>query len=100
MVPLRFCKKVVLAGFVAEAQAPMVIADKTELSTTVPTAVLQFSHGALLRFARVSTAANFVAWSNFNSVSAVHLIATPRCAGGQVSALHCQEIAAELTFRN
>ena len=44
--------------------------------------------------------ANFVAWSNFNSVSAVRLMATPRCAGGQVSALHCQEIAAELTFRN
>jgi hypothetical protein len=35
MVPLRFRKKVVLAGFAAEAQAPMVIADKTELSTTV-----------------------------------------------------------------
>ena len=30
----------------------------------------------------------------------VRLMATPRCAGGQVSALHCQEIAAELTFRN
>jgi hypothetical protein len=38
--------------------------------------------------------------SNFNSVSAVRLTATPRCAGGQVSALHCQQIAAELTFRN
>jgi hypothetical protein len=30
----------------------------------------------------------------------VRLMATPPCAGGQVSALHCQEIAAELTFRN
>jgi hypothetical protein len=33
--PLRFRKKVVLADLAAEAQAPMVIADKTELSTTV-----------------------------------------------------------------
>jgi hypothetical protein len=33
---------------VAEAQAPMVVADKTKLSTTVCTAIiLQFSHDAL-----------------------------------------------------
>ena len=31
----RFRKEVVLAGFAAEAQAPMVVGDKTELSTTV-----------------------------------------------------------------
>jgi hypothetical protein len=43
---------------------------------------------------------NFVASSNFKSISAVRLTATPRCAGGQISALHCQEISAELTFRN
>jgi len=30
----------------------------------------------------------------------VRLTATPRYAGGHVSALHCNEIAAELTFRN
>ena len=37
-----------LASFVAEAQAPMVVADKTKLSTTVCTAIiLQFSHDAL-----------------------------------------------------
>jgi hypothetical protein len=31
----RFCIEAVLAGFAAEAQTPMVVADKTELSTTV-----------------------------------------------------------------
>jgi hypothetical protein len=61
MVLLRFRKKVVLAGFAAEAEAPMVVADKTELSTTGRTSVLQFCHGALLQFAGFSTAANFVA---------------------------------------
>ena len=48
MVFRRFRKEVVLAGFAAEAQAPMVVADKTKLSTTVCTAIiLQFSHDAL-----------------------------------------------------
>jgi len=69
MVLRRFRKEVVLAGFAAEAQAPMVVADKTKLSTTVCTAIiLQFSHDALLRFAGVSTATNVVASSNFNSI--------------------------------
>src|SRR2546429_8047946 len=35
-----------------------------------------------------------------NSISAVRLPATQRCAGGQVSTLHCCEMSAELTFRN
>jgi hypothetical protein len=35
MVLRRFRKEVVLAGFTAEAQAPMVMTDKAELSTTV-----------------------------------------------------------------
>jgi hypothetical protein len=35
MVLRRFRKEVVFAGLAAEAQAPMVVADKTELSTTV-----------------------------------------------------------------
>jgi hypothetical protein len=35
MVLDRFCKECVLAGFAAEAQAPMVVRDKTELSATV-----------------------------------------------------------------
>jgi hypothetical protein len=51
-------------------------------------------------FAGVSTPANFVASGYFNSISAVRLPATQRCAGGQVSTLHCREISAELTFRN
>src|SRR5262249_33452430 len=46
------------------------------------------------------TAANLVASSNFNSISAARLPATQRCAGGQVSTLHCREMSAELTFRN
>src|SRR5215472_18372492 len=43
---------------------------------------------------------DLVASSNFNSVSAARLPATQRCAGGQVSTLHCREMSAELTFRN
>jgi hypothetical protein len=35
MVLRRFRKEVVLAGFAAEAQAPMVMADKAEFSTTI-----------------------------------------------------------------
>jgi hypothetical protein len=35
MILRRFRKEVVRAGFAAEAQAPMVVGDKTELSTTV-----------------------------------------------------------------
>jgi len=46
------------------------------------------------------TAANLVASSNFNSVSAARLPATQRCAGGQVSTLHCREMSAELMFGN
>src|SRR6266496_1372807 len=48
----------------------------------------------------VGTAANLVASSNFNSIGAARLPATQRCAGGQVSTLHCREMSAELTFRN
>jgi hypothetical protein len=40
----RFGKEIVLAGFAAEAQAPMVMADKTELSPAVCAAVLQLGH--------------------------------------------------------
>jgi hypothetical protein len=35
MVLRRFRKEVVLAGFAAEAQAPMVVTNKTELAATV-----------------------------------------------------------------
>src|SRR6516164_10764086 len=45
-------------------------------------------------------AANFVGSSSFNSLSAARLPAMQRCAGGQVSTLHCCEMSAELTFRN
>ena len=43
---------------------------------------------------------NFVGLSGFNFISAARLPATQRCAGGQVSTLHCCEMSAELTFRN
>jgi hypothetical protein len=65
-----------------------------------PLTIHQFSHDALPGFAGVSTATNFVASCNFNSINAVRLPATQRCAGGEVSTLHCREISAELTFRN
>jgi hypothetical protein len=44
-----FRKKVVPAGFAAEAQAPtmVTVTDKTKLSTTVCAAVLQLGHEAL-----------------------------------------------------
>ena len=42
-----FRKKVVLAGFAAEAQAPMMVADKTKFSATVCATVLQLGHEAL-----------------------------------------------------
>jgi hypothetical protein len=46
--PSPFRKEVVLASFATEAQAPMVVADKTKPCTTVCTAIiLQFSHDAL-----------------------------------------------------
>src|SRR5262249_13453640 len=48
MVLRRFRKEVVLAGFAAEAQAPMVVTDKTELSTAIRTAVFRLGHDALL----------------------------------------------------
>jgi hypothetical protein len=35
MVLRCFRKEIILAGFAAEAQAPMVVTDKTELATTV-----------------------------------------------------------------
>ena len=45
--PSLFSLRSCLAGLPAEAHAPMVIADKTKLSTTVCTAIiLQFSHDA------------------------------------------------------
>jgi hypothetical protein len=43
---------------------------------------------------------NFVGSSSFNSISAARLPVTQRCAGDQVSTLHCREMSAELTFRN
>ena len=47
MVPRCFGKEIVLAGFAAEAQAPMVVVDKTKLPPTMCTAFLQLSHKAL-----------------------------------------------------
>jgi hypothetical protein len=46
----RLRKEIALAGFAAEAQAPIVVADKTELSSTVCAAVLQLGHETFHRF--------------------------------------------------
>jgi hypothetical protein len=45
----RFGQEVVLAGFAAEAHAPMLVADETQLSTAACAAILQFSHDIALR---------------------------------------------------
>jgi len=45
-----FRKEIVLAGFSAETQAPMVVVDETKLSPTVCTAVFQLGHETLHRF--------------------------------------------------
>jgi hypothetical protein len=49
MVLRRSRKEVVLAGFAAEAQAVMVVGDKTELSTAACAAISRFSHETALR---------------------------------------------------
>ena len=50
MVLCGFRKEIVLAGFAAEAQAPMVVVDETKLSPTVCAAVLQLGHETFHRF--------------------------------------------------
>src|SRR5262247_4660728 len=99
MVLRRFRKEVVLAGFAAEAQAPMVVTDKTELSTTIRTAVLRLGHDALLG-SQASARWRISLRRLTSTPSALRLPATQRCAGGQVSTLHCREMSAELTFGN
>jgi hypothetical protein len=42
----------------------------------------------------------FIAASNFDSMSAVCLPARQRRAGSEISKPHCREISAGLTFRN
>jgi hypothetical protein len=44
MVLRCFFKEIILAGFAAKAQAPMVVVDKAELSPAVRAAVLQLGH--------------------------------------------------------
>src|SRR5262245_54864088 len=89
MVLRRFRKEVVLAGFAAEAQAPMVMGDKTKLSTAVCTAILQLGH-ELLRFGgrrAMLSGADGRCGDEF------------RCIG-KISQTHCREVSAELTFCN
>jgi len=47
--PSLFSLRSCLAGLPAEAHAPMVIADKTKLSTTVCTAIFQLGHGVIFK---------------------------------------------------
>ena len=44
MVSRGFCKKVILAGFAAEAKAPMTMRNETELAATVCAAILRLAH--------------------------------------------------------
>jgi hypothetical protein len=56
MILRCFRKEIVLAGFAAEAQAPMAMVDKTKLSPTVCAAVLQLGHETpIWRLMRVAT---------------------------------------------
>jgi hypothetical protein len=49
MVLRRSRKEVVLAGFAAKAQAPMLVGDETQLSTAACAAISRFSHDIALR---------------------------------------------------
>ena len=46
----RFRKEAVLANLAAEAQAPVVVADKTKLAATVCATVVRFGHEPPPRF--------------------------------------------------
>jgi hypothetical protein len=101
-------KKVLLAGFAAEAQAVMVVGDKAEFSTAACAAILRFRHETALRLevghAMLSSAREhgdeFVASSNFDRIGTVRLPATQRCAGGYIGKPHCRGLSAELMFCN
>jgi hypothetical protein len=84
MVSRRFRKKVGLAGFAAEAPAPIVVGDKTEFSTTIPTTILEFSHDAPLRFAGTVRTNSL---RRLTSTHAVRLPATQRWRSGKRAAL-------------
>ena len=45
MIFRGFRKKVVLAGFAAEAQAPMVMGNQVELTATVCATIFRLAHG-------------------------------------------------------
>jgi hypothetical protein len=87
MIPCAFRKKIVPAGFAAEAQTPVVMAEKTEFSATVCTAVVQLDHGipvwSLVRRGDSRRAAIDFAYLSYKWGTA-----------------HCREISAELIFRN
>ena len=46
----RFRKEVVLANFAAEAQPPVVVADKTKLAATISATVFRLGHETPPRF--------------------------------------------------
>jgi hypothetical protein len=74
MIVRYFRKEVVLAGFAAEAQAPMMMADQTKLSPTVCTAVLQLGHEVLPSIwnplARLTRSATVAARASFRHPTA------------------------------
>jgi hypothetical protein len=87
MIPGGFRKEIVPAGFSAEAQSKVVMAEKAEFSATVCTAVVQLDHGipvwSLVRRGDSRRAAIDFAHLSYKWGTA-----------------HCREISAELIFRN
>jgi hypothetical protein len=90
MVPRRLRKVLVLAGLATEAQAPIIVANKTKPSPTTCAAISQPSHGACLRSWRLLAPP---------SLSPLTL-ASNLVFGHQVGREHCRQISTELMFRN
>jgi hypothetical protein len=97
MVLRRFRKEALLAGFAAEAQPSMVVADKAKLSATGCAAILRFGHQAFLPL-EVVTQLSGAGSSRFNSSALCACRQQP--FGIEISKPHCRRISAALSFGN
>ena len=96
--PSLFSLRSCLAGLPAEEHAPMVIADKTKLSTTVCTAIFQLGHGVILQIE--DTIRTTVRREKSNIVA--RLLSTPsalrtcgptqRRVGRHIGETHCRKL--------
>src|SRR5262249_15809197 len=93
MILRRFRQEIVPASLATEAQAPMLLENKTQLSASVLTAIVRFKHDGLPDLPRGQE-------GQFRCIGAARLRPMQRCAGGHVWTLHYWEISAELTFLN